>query len=171
MGSAASAPEYKGMLAGYLLTSYLNVLAGPKYSVRERIDEMTRLEIEIESFANFAPEMNDQLARALDQMFSWADDPADMIPALDWYLAFLSGRDEAWLATVSAGRLSRLWKSLTDTPLRAKLLKTLLVLDLVNDARYPENSVVRRLFAESEGVQRGAELTGDCKIIAQILLQ
>ena len=135
------------------------------------MDAITRLEIELERLAAFNAGTNDQLARAVDHVFAWVGDSVDIAPALDWYLDFLSGRDEEWLKVVSTDRLSRLWKSVSHLPLRAKVLSTLLTLDLVNDPRYPENSVVRKLFIDSNGLGARAELVGDCRIIAQMLLQ
>ncbi len=159
------------MINSFLLGSYLNALSDPRFSPRERMDAITRLENEIERLASFSVNTNDQLARALDQVFSWPEDYSEMMPALSWYSDFLSGRDEAWLMAVNVNQLNRMWKSVDEPALRGKLLRNILLVDLVNDPLRPENSLLRRIFLEAEGVDESDRLTGDCRAISHMLLQ
>jgi hypothetical protein len=135
------------------------------------MDAIASLENEIDRLASFSTSTNDQLARALDQIFSWPEDYTAMAPAIDWYTDFLSGRDQDWLKVINVDQLNRMWKALQDPVLREKLLHTILLVDLVNDPLRPENSVLLKIFIGAEGVNESERLVGDCKVISHILIQ
>src|SRR5581483_9559069 len=134
-----------------------------------RLEAVARLENEIDRLANFSTSTNDQLARALDQVFSWHEDYTEMIPAIDWYTDFLSGRDQDWLKAINVDQLNRMWRAVQEPVLREKLLRTILLLDLVNDPLRPENSVLLKMFIGAEGVNESERLVGDCNAISQML--
>ena len=165
-----AAPDYKAALSSFLLRLYFKGLSDPRFSATEQMESRTGLELEIERLSAFSPRTIAQLALAVDQLFSFQADYSAVAPAIAWYVDFLSGRNTNWMSAVSVGQLVRMWESLPDSPLRDKIIRTIMLVDLLNDPMHPEHCAIQKVFADAEGITEGEELTGDCKTIASILI-
>lgn len=168
--NAQMMPDHKTLLLSALLIEYLARLSDNSVSATEKMHIRWGLEMQIESISSMSPSTAFYLQRALDQAFSVRADFAGTTAAVDWYLDFLSGRDEQWMKEVQTYPITRFWKSLPNSPLRDKALHVLLLTDLANEPNRPELSMICKLFSEV-GDSESTPLSEDRRAIARCLLQ
>lgn len=166
--SAQLAPDHKALLLSGLLLEYLSDLADARKNATEKQHIRLRLELQIESISLLSPSTAFYLLQSIDGAFPIREDYSGMAPAIDWYMDFLSGRDERWLNEVSTSRLSQIWKALPESPIRAKVLRTLLLVEVVTISRQPAMSMIVRMYSEAGTAE---DFSGDRSAIVRCLVQ
>jgi len=152
MAAPLAIPDYAALLASFLLTEYLVQLGNPRLTEEERFEIRRRLDYHLWTMEDRAPQTAVYLTRAVGAAFA-GELEVRAAPTIEWYLDFLSCRDEQSLREVDRPALVRCWRLLPTRLQRNRVLHTLVHIDLIANPDHPEASQVRLMLTEE--VEKG----------------
>jgi hypothetical protein len=170
MATSLPVPNYQALLSSFLLTDYLAQLGDRRFTAEERYERRMKLEYQLWKLEDLAPTAAYQVVPVISQAFEGELDTT-LFPAIEWYLGFLSGKNEQWLRQVNTNQLVRFWRTLPVRRLRDCALQTLLSIEATIDPDHPERSAIPRLFADDVGLAEDGSFTIKGSEIAEVLVR
>jgi hypothetical protein len=167
---SAPLPDYSALLASFLLTDYLAQLDDRRFTAQEQFERRMKLDYHLWKLEDQAPWAAHLMIRVISQVFA-GDLDTRLFPAIEWYLDFLSGKNEQWLREVSKAQFVRLWRALPVRRLRDRTLQTLLFVEASTNADHPDLSQIASLFHDDIGIAADGSFTAKGREIAEALLR
>jgi hypothetical protein len=163
-------PDYTALLASFLLTDYLAQLDDRRFTAEERFERRMRLEYRLWELEDLQPTSAHLIIPEIDKVFA-GDLDTRLFPAIEWYLDFLSGKNEQWLRLATPARLVRFWRALPARQLRDRALQTLLLVEASTNPDHPDRSQIPPLFNQDIGIDPAGDFTAKGREIADVLLR
>lgn len=150
MAIAIPMPDYQSLLASFLLTEYLGQLQDARFSEEERWEQIRRLNAYLWTVEDIVPAAAHNLVRAIGGSFPMEPD-VRMVPAIEWYLDFLSGKDEQAWRLVDKSQLTRFRGVMPSRIARDRVLRVLMRIELATTgvSRAAETELAKLLAVES----------------------
>ena len=168
MASPQATPNYNALLNSFLLREYLSQLTNPRLSTDEQLDARLKLEYELDRIGLLQPTVATGMLRTIQEALAMANATEALVPAVEWYLEFVSAKDEQWHREVDVEMLARFWRNLNNAILRDRIVVVLLRVDLSRVPAEPWASTVCNIFREPSGLDTEGNLTEHGRALSEL---
>ncbi len=163
-------PNYNALLNSFLVREYLSQLTNPRLNTDEQLDARLKLEYELDRIGLLQPTLATGVLRTIQEALAIANATEDLVPVVEWYLDFVSAKDEQWHREVDVEMLARFWRNIKNAILRDRIVVVLLRVDLSRVPAEPWASTVCNLFREPSGLDAEQNLTEHGRALSELLL-